>query len=246
MDFQSTPISMPVAALIASLIGATATISAALIQLRIAWRKELQAREKRQPITQKARRGPVTAVIVLLLASAIGGFALSQYFASAGKKEAAQLQAELTARLDQLNRSAQRLEQASLTTPGELEAKGRQAEAQRLADEGATATVSLAPCGSCSEQQPQQVTLCADIPATASVIEVLRYSRNGEGNSAWLPATAEQAPLMGRFVAAAYERLDGENNKQVCQEYQHWDGEHARSLRIRVRYSLNYPAPVTP
>lgn len=246
MDFQSTPISMPVAALIASLIGATATISAALIQLRIAWRKELQAREKRQPVTQKARRGPVTAVIVLLVASAIGGFALSQYLASEGKKEAAQMQAELTARLDQLNRSAQRLEQASLTTPTELEAKARQAVAQRLGDEGVTAAVGLAPCDSCTEQQAQQVSLCTDIPATATVLEVMRYSRNNDDSGAWLVMEHDQTLGTGRFVGNAYERLDSETSKQVCQEYWHWDTEHARSLRIRVRYSLHSPATPTP
>ena len=144
MDMQLANLPMPVAALLASLIGATATITATLIQLRIAWRKELQAREKRQPVTKKARRGPVTAVVLLLLASAIGGFALSQYFATENRRQAEQVQADLRARLDQLNNAVQRLEQNAPAT-------------EASAQHSTTATIMLGRCvatgaPACSEQ----------------------------------------------------------------------------------------------
>src|SRR5258708_545089 len=68
--------------LTAALIGALATVAGALVQLRISWRREMKERERGQPITKKTRRGPVIVVFALLVAAAVGGFALSQYFVS--------------------------------------------------------------------------------------------------------------------------------------------------------------------
>ena len=68
--------------IMAALIAAGATVLATLVQLRISWRKELRERERGQPITKKTRRGPVTIVFLLMIAAAVGGFALSQYFLS--------------------------------------------------------------------------------------------------------------------------------------------------------------------
>ncbi|HEY6242089.1 MAG TPA: hypothetical protein VIW78_14780, partial [Burkholderiales bacterium] len=73
MDFFSH-LSEP---LMASMIGALATVAGALVQLRISWRKEMKERERGQPITKKARRGPVIFIFALVVAAAVGGFALS-------------------------------------------------------------------------------------------------------------------------------------------------------------------------
>ena len=64
---------------LAAMLGASATMVTALIQLRLSWRKELKERERGQPITRKSRRGPVLFVFALMIASAVGGFAGSQY-----------------------------------------------------------------------------------------------------------------------------------------------------------------------
>ena len=64
---------------LAAMIGAGATMVTALIQLRLSWRKELRERERGQPISRKSRRGPVLFVFALMIASAVGGFAGSQY-----------------------------------------------------------------------------------------------------------------------------------------------------------------------
>src|SRR5258708_29967132 len=88
--------------LTAALIGALATVAGALVQLRISWRREMKERERGQPITKKTRRGPVIVVFALLVAAAVGGFALSQYFVSlrAGDRDA--LPAPLHAQLSQI------------------------------------------------------------------------------------------------------------------------------------------------
>jgi hypothetical protein len=64
---------------LAAMIGASATMVTALIQLRLSWRKELKERERGQPISKKSRRGPVLFVFALMIASGVGGFAGSQY-----------------------------------------------------------------------------------------------------------------------------------------------------------------------
>ncbi len=232
MDTQLANLPMPVAALLASLIGATATIATTLIQLRIAWRKELQAREKRQPVTKQARRGPVTAVVLLLLASAIGGFALSQYFATENRRQAEQVQADLRSRLDQLNSAVQRLEQS---TP----AAGASTRSRT------SATIMLGRCTAaadapCSEQQAQHVTLCADLPATAKVDRVDLFVRDADSSRPWAESRVDagQAPANTRFNGDPFERLDGDNGKQVCEEFLQWDSEHDRAARIEVHFSV--------
>lgn len=78
MALELGNISMPMAALLASLIGATATITASLLQLRIAWKKELAARANQKTPAKKPSRGPILSIMALLLASAIGGFAFQE------------------------------------------------------------------------------------------------------------------------------------------------------------------------
>src|SRR5215467_9135832 len=107
MDF-----SHPSDSLIAAAIGALATVVTALVQLRISWRKELRERERGQPITRKSRRGPVIFVFALLIAAAVGGFALSQYFVSLRTGDRDELRADLQSKLAEINATALRLEQA--------------------------------------------------------------------------------------------------------------------------------------
>src|SRR5256884_9816890 len=109
MDFS--PLSDP---LMASMVGALATVAAALVQLRISWRKEMKERERGQPITKKTRRGPVIVVFALLVAAAVGGFALSQYFVSLREGAGGTLRADLPSKLSGINATAPRLEQARM------------------------------------------------------------------------------------------------------------------------------------
>ncbi len=246
MDLQIANLPMPVAALLASLIGAAATITATLIQLRMAWRRELQAREKRQPVTSKARRGPVAAIVVLLVASAVGGFALAQYLASEGRKESQTIEADLRARLDQLSISAQRLEQASLGNNPELEAKVRRADAQQRGAEGSVVNVNVAAChgaeaqAPCSEHQAQQLTLCAELPATATVTATHLFARDEEGRQPWTTQEVQPGEEFdgGRFTGAPAERLDGDDTKQVCQTVSYWNSDRGRALRLIATYTL--------
>lgn len=225
MDLQISNITMPVAALIASLIGATATITATLIQLRMAWRKELKARERGQPVTQQARRGPIVAVIVLLVASAVGGFALAQYFNTGKKKEVELVRNEFNAKLDQLNAIAARLEHLALASG---QGKG-----------SASVSTTLPPCTGCAEEQPARIELCASVPAATALDGVELYAAAGE--ETLRRVEAEQPLEAGRYAGLPQERLESDTSKLVCQSYLHWDNTAGRTLRLTVHHTATAP-----
>ncbi len=126
----------------AAAVAATGTVIGALIQLRAAWRNEVSARARGVPVTKKSRRGPVAAVLLLLVAAAVAGFVLSQYLASQSDRESAQLRGELRSQIAQINATAERLEQASLDNHG---ASAPADDARRAAGD-VTVTAMVGPC----------------------------------------------------------------------------------------------------
>jgi len=243
MDF-SDPIT-------AAFIGASATVLTALVQLRYSWRRELKDRERGQPITKKTRRGPVIAVFVLMIAAAAGGFFFSQYVISLRDEDRVTLRAELQTQLSEISASAARLEEARLNEREEVEAGALRAEAARRGEEGVAASAVVGPCkpeggaapGSkppCSEQNAVRVAVCARVPASATVKEVLLYTRFEESPQSWADSRVQAGQDAGqaKFVEKLFERPDGDVVKQVCQGFINWSSEKARLARILVRYSL--------
>lgn len=233
MDF-SDPIT-------AALIGASATVLTALVQLRYSWRRELKDRERGQPITKKTRRGPFMAVFVLMIAAAAGGFFLSQYVISLRYEDRDTLRAELQTQLAMISDSATRLEEARLSEREEVEASVLRVEAMRRGEEGAAASVVVGPCKSpCGEQIAARVAVCARVPAAATVKEVQLYTRFEDSQQPWADSRvpAGQDAGQAKFVDKHFERPDGDATKQVCHGFVNWSGEKARLARILVRYSL--------
>jgi hypothetical protein len=236
--------------LIASFIGAFATVVGALVQLRISWRKELRERERGQPISKKQRRGPVLLIYALMFASAVGGFALSQYLMGLRYGDQDAIRAELQAKLNEIAAGAARLEHARLE-PVKADADAKRMEAPRDGDEGATGSVVVAPCKAaggepgaakpgCNEQGAARVAVCARVPAAATVREVLLYTKLEDSQQPWAEARVQAGQDAGqaKFVEKFYERSDVEGSKQVCQSFTSWNGEKARAARIQVRYTL--------
>lgn len=235
----------------AALIGAAATVLAALVQLRLSWRRELKERERGQPITKKTRRGPVIVVFALMIAAAVGGFALSQYLVSLREEDRDSLRAELQYKLAEISDSAARLEQARLDEREDLETGVLRAEAVRRGEEGAAASVLVGPCKAasgaapasataCSEQGAVRIAVCARVPASATVREVLLYTRFEDSQQPWADSRVQigQDAGQAKFVDKFFDRPDGEAAKQVCQGFVNWSGEKARLARILVRYTL--------
>lgn len=147
--------SLPVEAVLPAIIGAIATVTAALIQLVIGWRKEMAARDGHTPvITKRTRRGMIAAVFVLMIASAVGGFSLSQYLVGEAQKEAQELDRETRARLEQLSAIAERLERSTLAAQ-----KGDSPAARAAAE---TLPENALPQPTCLEGNPPVEKPCAE------------------------------------------------------------------------------------
>jgi hypothetical protein len=231
----------------ASLIGAGGTVLTALIHLRLSWKKELKERERGKPITKTTRRGPVILVLALTIGAAVGGFSLSQYLLSwrDGDKDA--LRAALETKLNELSASAARLEQARLLEREQIESGFRRTEMLRQADEGTSALVLVGPCKAdaearrgCGEQSSARIAVCARVPASATVKEVLLYTRLEESQQAWSDSRVQPGEDAGqaRFQEKFYERPDSDGGKHVCQGFAHWDTDKSRVAKIQVKYSL--------
>lgn len=233
---------------IASFVGAFATVIGALVQLRISWRKEMRERERGQPISKKQRRGPVAMIFALMIASAVGGFALSQYLAGLRYGDQDAIRAELQAKLNEIAAGAARLEHARMQESPAGDAQAKRADPQP--DEGATGSVVVPPCkaagdggaakADCSEQGAVRVAVCARVPAAASVKEVLLYTKAEDSQQPWAEARVQAGQDAGqaKFVEKFYERSDVEGSKQVCQGFASWNPEKARAARILVKYAL--------
>jgi len=243
MDFSH--VSEPV---FAAMIGATATVITALVQLRLSWRKELKERERAQPITKKSRRGPVMAVLVLMIAMAVGGFALSQYFVSLREGDRDALRSDLQSKLSEINATALRLEQARLNERKQIETEVQLADASRLGEDGAAASMVVAPCKPegapgarqpCTEQNALRLAVCARVPAAATIREVQLYIRSEDSKQPWNESRVQPGQEVGeaRFAEKFSERPE-EGAKLVCQGFANWSHDKSRLARIVVKYAL--------
>ncbi len=236
----------PMATVLVSLIGAVATIIAASMQLRVAWHKEMLARAGHKPVTRKAKRGPIVAVIVLLLASAVGGFTLSQYLATGRHRNDAALEAELRGRINQLTASAQSLEKIRLFGQEDLLRQLRAEESLRVGSDGVATILGVGKCvsasteaKSCNEQNALPLQLCVEIPITVSVSAIDLFARRDDVLSPWHErrVIAGQDFGNGRFSEKPRERMISEKLKQVCQGVSYWNSEFSLQARMVVHFT---------
>src|SRR5574340_56244 len=248
MAIEFSNISMPMAALLASLIGAAATMTASFMHLRMAWEKELlAARANQKSATKKSARGPLMPLLTLLLAAAVGGFALSYYLGSKGRANNAALEAELRTKLEQLSVSAQRLEKLSLDGADAIARQVREEERRKHGMEGVAAMVMLEKCfaagadgeAACHESSARPVRLCTEIPTDSSVTAIDLFARSEGDARPWSESRVAAGSDFGggRFAAHPSERLISDTARQVCQDLLHWNSDHATNGRMVVRYA---------
>ncbi|SPE33039.1 hypothetical protein SBBP1_640059 [Burkholderiales bacterium] len=230
----------------AAAVAAAGTIVAALIQLRAAWRKEVSERARGVPISKKSRRGPVLAVILLLVAAGVGGFALSQYLLGQSGRDSAALRSEMQTQLAQISATAERLERAAMND----RVPARRAEDDLRGAEGVTVTATVGPCRAravpasdaapgCSEQDAPRVMLCGSVPSSAVVTALALYARPEDSPRPWAESRVAPGQDLGRarFADRPIERAESDQTKQVCTGFSAWDAEQAYSARLVVKYT---------
>jgi hypothetical protein len=238
---------------LAALIAGTATLSASVLQFRSA---ALRDRAQGGSAARRKTRLHRIVLIVLIGASAASGFAVSQWLTNGERLASAALQKELQSRIAEVTTTAGQLEAARSAERTEIET----GVLRRIGVDGVTVAATVAPCRTaagapaadpgpgaasvpkpaCSEVEAAPVTLCATIPANATVTDVALFSRLADADTPWdasrfLPG---QEAGQARFAEHYSENTQEGGARQVCQSFAHWSADHARAVRVVVRYSL--------
>lgn len=244
-------LSLPMSeSVLAALIAGTATLSASFLQFRSA-----AMRDRGGSASAAKRKARLLRIIFLVLvgAAVASGFALSQWLTNGERVASAALQKELQSRIAEVTKTAGELEATRAAERSDIET----GVLRRIGAEGVTVAATVAPCRAvaagaiatdpagapppaCSEAQAAPVTLCATIPANATVTEVALFSRLADADTPWdasrlLPG---QEASQARFADKYSETAPDSGSRQVCQSFTHWSPDHARAVRVVVRYSL--------
>jgi len=244
---------------LAAIIAGTATLSASLLQLRTAL-----LREATRTASAARRRSRMQLIILLIVvgAAAVCGFALSQWLTSGERLAQKAMQQELQARVAEISRTASELELTRTGARAEIEA----GVLRQLGADGVMVTATVAACRpalvvnapgtasppgvsaeaaapaarACTEAEASPVTLCASIPASAKVTEVELFSRLVDSETPWSAnrLVAGQESGQARFAEKYTQTAPEGGTQQVCQAFTHWSADHARNVRMIVRYSL--------
>lgn len=243
---------------IAALVGAGITLVAALINLRIAWRREVIDRLNRSRSTPRGRRGLLIAITFLVLAAGVGGYATALYLMQTDQTQMRAMRFELRQRIAEIKDTAERLEQSRVGELATFEVEARLREERRRGGDGVTSTGRIAACRAgaasptgaaspgaatgpapCSESEAVPVGVCVAIPVTATVYEVTPFARFDGDDSPWADRRAALGARLGsaRFAAQPVERPDSDTTKNVCLDVWSWD-PRALDARVRVKYLL--------
>ena len=234
----------------AAVIGAVATFVTAVIQLTANARRHAAERAAGKPPSPR-KSGSWLTTFVLVLAAVVGGYGLSEYQTFSQRDDDRVLREEMQMRLRDLSAAAVRLERAGLEKNDQTEADARLAVERRRGAAGVAAIINVPPCrtpkaglaqapAACAEAEALRTTLCAAVPASATVIEVQMFTRLEDAQQPWDEARvlAGQDAGAARFVDAYFERAQGNESKEICQHFAHWNSQKGRSARILVKYTL--------
>lgn len=243
---------------LAALIAGTATLSASFLQLRSAALRE--AAQGRSASARRKNRVQRIVLLVIIGAAGASGFALSQWLNEGERAAQSAMQRELQARVAEISRTTSELELTREGARAEIETgvlrrigtdgvtvvatvpacRAELAAAAAGSPPSATAEAASAPPRSCAESEVSPVTVCAGIPAGATVTEVALFARLADADTPWsasrfLPG---QESGQARFAEKYAEGAPEAGSRQVCQAFANWSADHARTVRITVRYSL--------
>jgi len=232
---------------VAAVIGAGATLIAAWINLRVAWRREVLDRLQKSRSNPRGRRGLLIAITILVVAAGVGGYAGALYMMQRDQQHTSSVRVELQQRIAQIQEAAARLEQTRLGERVSLEAEARLREERTRGGEGVSATVRIGPCrahkgeaAECTEADALQASVCASIPTAAAVYELTPLARvEGDvGTVSERRLALDAKSGNARFGAQPLERTESETMKQVCLAFWSWDSQRALDVRLLVKYLL--------
>ena len=246
-------------AVLAAIITATATVCMSLLNLRFSLSKDGGTRVQTSGGKRKGR-SPFALLFIIIVASAVGGFALSQWLTEGERVSQSMRERELQDSVERITRTANQLEQTRAGARAEIE----ESVLRKIGSDGVVVMATVAPCrpslvvstpgtstppgvdspqpapSTCTESEAGAVTLCATIPANATISEVELYTKPAQSDAPWSTSRVMPGQENGqaRFAEKYAEAPESPGNKQVCEGFTHWSTEHARVARMVVRYAI--------
>jgi hypothetical protein len=248
-------------AVLAAIITATATICMSLLNLRFSLSRDGSTRVQTAGGTRKGR-SPFALLFIIIVASAVGGFALSQWLTEGERVSQSLRERELQDSVERITRTANQLEQTRAGVRAEIE----ESVLRKIGTDGVVVMATVAACRpslvvstpgtatppgvtaetaqppspTCTESEASSVTLCATIPANATITEVELYTKPAQSDTPWSTSRvmAGQESGQARFAEKYAEGPESPGNKQICEGFTHWSTEHARVARMVVRYGI--------
>jgi len=233
--------------ILAASIGAAATVSTALFQLFSALRanNRVDTRTKRGS-TMKS----ITAVIALMLVSAVGGFLFSEFRSERTANDMHSMRDDINAKLQVLALTTERLA-AMRTNPNETAAPLSSPASSPIhpvlaSNSDSVEAVVYAPAcqaGSlCTEANSQPLALCGAIPSS---MQTRKFELYIKGTSAAEVSKADFDQDLGgaKFSGPPVEYPEGENRKAVCINFLHWSEQPHIATLILQYGAANDVAP---
>jgi hypothetical protein len=220
-----------------------------LIQLTVNARRQAVERAAGKPASKKT--GNWLATFALMLASAVGGYAFSEYQNFRDRADNRMLREEMQLRLKDIGAVAARLERIGVQSGGAVEADVQPIAERRRGAEGVAAVINLPACrvtqtgpaqsnAACTESDAQRTILCAVVPAAAIISDVQLFIRAEDARHPWAEARVQAGQDAGgaKFLDNFFERGREGDTKEICMNLASWTSDNGRSARILVRYAL--------
>ncbi|HKU16940.1 MAG TPA: hypothetical protein VJQ52_21275 [Steroidobacteraceae bacterium] len=226
--------------ILAAMIGAIATVSAALFQLVHAWRS-------RSKIDTRPKKGTtlrsVLAVLALMVASAAGGFLYSEFLKQRNAEDMRAMRDELK---DLRSLIAQGRDQAHGSVPEQQPAGAVMPIAMEGVADSVESIAYVPACRrtdaatACAEADAQRIALCGTVPAYARVDRIELFAQPDAVQHPWEShrAAFEQDLGGARFTGKSFEYAQANDLKAVCVNFMQWSSEHPHIARILVQYGF--------
>jgi hypothetical protein len=238
--------------ILAAMIGAIATVSAAVFQLVMAWRSKskVDSRPKKGTTLRS-----VVSILALMVGSAAGGFLFSEFLKQrngedmrAMRDELKDLRALIAQGRDQVHSdAAPGVQPAGLVLP--IAAEGVEDTVESIAYVPACRRTDAATA--CAEADAQRIALCGTVPAYARVDRIELFAQPDAVQHPWEShqAALEQDVGGARFTGKSFEYAQANDLKAVCVNFMQWSSEHPHIARILVQYGFGdapQPAETAP
>jgi hypothetical protein len=232
--------------ILAAMIGAVATVSAALFQIYTSFRQrgKVDTRPKKGSASKS-----VLAVLSLMVASAAGGFLYSELIKQRAGEDMRAMRQELkdlTALIAEGKHKARETAFTALPPPAavdvSMETQSGAASAESVVYVPACRRSEAA--GPCVESDAQRIALCGTVPAYARVERINLFVQPDAVQHPWDQHRAELDQDLGgaRFTGQSFEYAQGQDLKAVCVNFMHWSSDNPHIARIQVEYRFGAAA----